>query len=168
MAVLVAGAVAVCHAYRTLSDEAAATSHQPDVLHLSGFHDVRFGDTEQELARRGVLDRRQDLGCGPGLTGSTPVGPVFAQNRLVLLWADPPVRTPEGVTAGTPVERVRAAYPDATALAAPPGSHRYDGLMARRGDRAYLFLHDGRTVRKTVAGYADHVRRLFDEGFGTC
>jgi hypothetical protein len=53
-------------------------------------------------------------------------------------------------------------------LTAPPGTYRFDGLLARQGDRAYLFLHDGRTVRKTVAGYADYAQRLFDEGFGTC
>ncbi|ROT27976.1 hypothetical protein [Micromonospora sp. HM5-17] len=169
VAVLVAGAVAVCHAYRTVWDEPATTTgYGPDVLHLHGVHNVEFGDTEQELVRRGVLDPRQDLGCGPSLTNPTTVSAVFADRRLVLLWASPPVRTPEGITTGTPIDRVRAAYPEASTLTAPPGTHRYDGLLARRGDRAYLFLHDGHTVRKTVAGYADYVRRLFDEGFGTC
>ncbi|AVT36207.1 hypothetical protein [Plantactinospora sp. BB1] len=169
VAVLVAGAVALCHAYRTVSDEPATTpAYGPDVLHLKGVRDIRFGDTEQELLRRGELDAEPALACGPSLTDPTTVSPVFADDRLVLLWASPPVRTPEGVTAGTPVDQVEAAYPAATRLTAPPGSYRYDGLLAMQGDRAYLFLHDGRTVRKTVAGYTDYARRLFDEGFGTC
>ncbi|MEO3742239.1 hypothetical protein [Plantactinospora sp. B5E13] len=170
VAVLVAGTVAVCHAYRTFSDDNPATTpgYGPDVLHLQGVHNVEFGDSEQELISRGVLDPAQDLGCGPGLTSPGTVSPIFADHRLVLLWASPPVRTPEGITAGTPVEQVRHAHPEATALTAPPGTHRYDGLLAEQGDRAYLFLHDGRTVRKTIAGYADYARRVFDEGFGTC
>ena len=55
-----------------------------------------------------------------------------------------------------------------TCLPAPPGSHRFAGLLARDGDRAYLFLHDGVTVREIIAGYADWARRLFDEGYGPC
>ncbi|MFY1689254.1 hypothetical protein [Plantactinospora sp. WMMB782] len=175
VAVLVAGAVALCHAYRTFSDEPTTTpGYGPGVLHLRGVDDIEFGDTEQELRRRGELDATfpgEDVSasdCGPSLTESATVSPVFAGDRLVLLWASPPVRTPEGVTAGTPVDQVEAAYPAATRLTAPPGSYRYDGLLAMQGDRAYLFLHDGRTVRKTVAGYTDYAKRLFDEGFGTC
>ncbi|MFY1674648.1 hypothetical protein ACN27G_32700 [Plantactinospora sp. WMMB334] len=169
VAVLVAGAVALCHAYRTVSDEPAAKpAYGPDVLHLKGVRDIEFGDTEQDLLRRGRLDAGSAPACGPSLTGPSTVSPVFADDRLVLLWASPPVRTPEGVTAGTPVDQAEAAYPAATRLTAPPGTYRYDGLLARQGDRAYLFLHDGRTVRKTIAGYADYAQRLFDEGFGTC
>ncbi|MFD0969413.1 hypothetical protein [Plantactinospora endophytica] len=169
VAVLVAGAVALCHTYRTVSDEPAATpAYGPDVLHLKGLRDIEFGDTEQELLSRGQLHTEPAPTCGASLAGPPTVSPVFAEDRLVLLWASPPVRTPEGVTAGTPVDQVEAAYPAATRLTAPPGTYRYDGLLARQGDRAYLFLHDGRTVRKTVAGYADYARRLFDEGFGVC
>ncbi|WP_442933566.1 hypothetical protein [Micromonospora sp. CPCC 206060] len=138
----------------------------PEVIDLDGLGTVEFGDTEQELARRGVLE--PEAPCGPGLAGLDTVSPIFADERLVLLWASPPMRTPEGVTVGTPVNRVRAAYPDATGLSAPAGTYRFDGLLARDGDRAYLFLHDGRTVRKTIAGYAEHARRLFDEGYSPC
>ena len=76
--------------------------------------------------------------------------------------------TPEGIGAGTPVSEVRAATPGAAALPAPPGSHRFAGLLARDGDRAYLFLHDGVTVRKIIAGTRTGARRLFDEGYGPC
>ena len=169
MAVLVAGAVTVCHTYRTISDEpATAPAYGPEVLHLKGLRDIEFGDTEQELLRRGHLQPEPEPACGSSLTSPSTVSPVFDDDRLVLLWASPSVQTPEGVTSGTPVDRVKAAYPAATRLTAPPGTYRYDGLLARQGDRAYLFLHDGRTVRKTVAGYADYARRLFDEGFGIC
>ncbi|MEV4758891.1 hypothetical protein AB0J86_27865 [Micromonospora sp. NPDC049559] len=151
----------------TRGPERPATPYGADVLDLAGLPNVEFGDTEQELTQRGVLGAR-GASCASGLNGMEAVSPVFDHDRLVLLWADPPVRTPEGVTIGTPVSQVRATYPALTRLTAPRGTYRFDGLLARDGDRAYLFLHDGRTVRKTVAGYAEYARRLFDEGFGTC
>ena len=139
----------------------------PDVIHLDGLRDIAFGETEAQLTRRGAL-LPQDAPCGPRLTGMSTVSPVFADHRLVLLWVDPPVQTPEGITIGTPVEQALRTYPDARRLYAPHGSYQFDGLLAIEGDRAYLFLHDGRTVRKTVAGYAEYARRLFDDGFGAC
>ena len=142
-------------------------AYGPDVVHLDGLRDIEFGDTEQELARRGLLTP-SIASCGPSLAGMDMVGPVFADDRLVLLWADPSMHTPEGVTSGTPVRQVQTTYPASTPLDAPQGTYRFDGLLVSEGDRSYLFLHDGRTVRKTVAGYTDYARKLFDEGFGTC
>lgn len=46
------------------------------------------------------------------------------------------------------------------------GTQRFDGLQARVGDRAYLFLHDGHEVRKIIAGSAEWAERLFDGGYG--
>jgi hypothetical protein len=140
---------------------------RPPVIDLHGLHTIEFGDTEQELTRRGVLQPQADA-CGLGLAGHEAVSPIFAGDRLVLLWVSPPVRTPEGVTDGTPVSKVRASYPTVSRLTAPKGTYRLDGLLARRGDRAYLFLHDGRTVRKTIAGYADHARAFFEAGRPPC
>ena len=138
-----------------------------EVVDLNGLRNIEFGDTEDELTRRGIL--RTDLdGCGPTLTGHDTVSPVFVETKLVLLWAGDPMRTPEGISAGSPVDQVWSRYPTVTRLPAPQGTHRLDGLLARTGDRAYLFLHDGRTVQKTIAGYADWARRLFDEGAGPC
>jgi hypothetical protein len=139
----------------------------PDVIHLDGLRDLEFGDSERQLTRDGVL-APQTAPCGPRLTGMSTVSPVFAEDRLVLLWADQPMQTPEGITIGTPIATARETYPDAKRLTAPRGSYRFDGLLATEGDRAYLFLHDGRTVRKTIAGYADYARRLFEDGFGAC
>jgi hypothetical protein len=139
----------------------------PEIVDLHGLRNVSFGDTEQELTRRGVLSTPSDP-CGPVLVGHRTVSPIFAHDRLVLLWVSRPVSTPEGITDGTPVSQVRASYPAATRLTAPRGTYRFDGLLARRGDRAYLFLHDGRVVRQTIAGYAAWARRLFDEGHGPC
>nr|MDT0660009.1 hypothetical protein [Micromonospora sp. DSM 115978] len=139
----------------------------PDVIHLAGLRDIEFGESERKLTREGALVDPA-APCGARLTGVATASPVFDEDRLVLLWAEPPMQTPEGITIGTPVEQVRKTYPDATKLTAPPGTYRFDGLLAKEGDRAYLFLHDGRTVRKTVAGYADYARKLFEDGFGTC
>ncbi|MFI7213777.1 hypothetical protein [Micromonospora maritima] len=138
-----------------------------EVVGLDGLRDAEFGDTEEDLSRRGLLHTDEEA-CGPTLTGLGSASPIFVDDRLVLLWLDDPMSTPEGISAGTPVADVRAAYPGATALPAPPGSHRFAGLLARDGDRGYLFLHDGVTVRKIIAGYADWARRLFDEGYGPC
>lgn len=138
-----------------------------EVVSLNGLRNAGFGDTEEDLTRRGLL-RTDEEACGPTLAGHGEVSPIFVDDRLVLLWLDDPMTTPEGISAGTPVDEVRAAYPGAAALPAPPGSHRFAGLLARDGDRAYLFLHDGVTVREIIAGYADWARRLFDEGYGPC
>ncbi|MER7460274.1 hypothetical protein [Micromonospora sp. NPDC126480] len=137
------------------------------VVDLDGLADIDFGDTEDELTRRGIL--RTDIdACGPTLAGHETVSPIFVDDRLVLLWAGEPVRTPEGVAAGTPLAEVRERYPAARHLDAPQGTYRFDGLLARDGDRAYLFLHDGGTVHKVIAGYADWAQRAFDEGHAPC
>ncbi|MET7470357.1 hypothetical protein ACFYON_10590 [Micromonospora sp. NPDC005686] len=137
------------------------------VVSLDGLRNAEFGDSEADLTRRGVL-RADEAACGPALVGHGSVSPIFVDDRLVLLWLDDPMSTPEGISAGSPVGTARAAYPGAVDLPAPPGSHRFAGLLARDGDRAYLFLHDGVTVREIIAGYADWARRLFDEGYGPC
>ncbi|WP_435820019.1 hypothetical protein [Micromonospora purpureochromogenes] len=138
-----------------------------EVVHLSGLDEIEFGDTEQELTRRGVLRAEADA-CGPTLAGHGAASPIFVDDRLVLLWLDDPMSTPEGITVGTPVEEVLTSYPEAVRLDAPQRTYRFDGLLARDGDRAYLFLHDGTSVREIIAGYADWARRLFDDGYGPC
>ncbi|WP_374251114.1 hypothetical protein [Micromonospora sp. R77] len=138
-----------------------------EVVSLDGLDDIEFGATEEELVRRGVLHTGTDS-CGSALTGHGDVSPVFVDDRLVLLWLDDPMSTPEGITVGTPVDEVRASYPTAVPLHAPRRTERFDGLLVRNGDRAYLFLHDGTTVREIIAGYAEWARRLFDEAYGPC
>jgi hypothetical protein len=164
---LLAGAVISGSGPTNVPTRRVDRSDGSDVIHLHGMRNIAFGETEQELTRRGVL-RPETTSCEPGLAGISTASPVFADDRLVLLWVDPPVHTPEGVTIGTPVDTVQATYPAVTRLTAPQGTYRFDGLLAKQGDRAYLFLHDGRTVRKTIAGYADYAQKLFDQGFGAC
>ena len=137
------------------------------MIHLQGLGGLEFGASEAELTRQGAL-LPETTACGPRLANISTVSPVFADDRLVLLWASPPMRTPEGIGVGTAIGTVWQAYPRAKALSAPRGSHRFDGLLVSRGERAYLFLHDGRRVRKVIAGYTEYARKLFDEGFGTC
>lgn len=137
------------------------------VVTYQGVRELRFGDTERDLTDRGVVIRDEPE-CGPRVAASTGIGPVFIDGRLALVWADPPLHTPEGISVGDSLAATRAAYPDATELTAPPGSHRFDGLLAAHGDRAYLFMHDGRTVQKLIAGYERHARTLFRQGFAGC
>lgn len=144
----------------------AEPSYGPQVVHLGGVGELRLGETERELADRGVVV--VDVpGCAPRATHSG-AGPVFVDGRLTLIWADPPLRTPEGLGVGSTIAEVRRVHPDVTKLAAPQGTYRLDGLLATADDRAYLFLHDGRKVEKVIVGYADQARRLFARGFTGC
>ncbi|MEU8000798.1 hypothetical protein AB0B66_06515 [Catellatospora sp. NPDC049111] len=138
----------------------------PDIVHLQGVRDVRFGAKRAELEHR--LDKAR-TGCSTQVTGMPQGNLVFAaDDRLVMMWFDAPLRTPEGVHTGSTVQEARTAYPKAEVLTAPAGSHRFDGLLVTEGDRGYLFLHDGTTVQKAVAGYGEYLTRLFNTGFGAC
>jgi len=138
------------------------------VVDHQGYGAIRFGDTRADLERdHGLTQRPGD--CAPRLPGHPEISPVLdPDDRLVLVWVNPPLQTPVGIGVGTPVDAVRRAHPDAEELAAPPGTQRFDGLLVTVADRAYLYLHDGTEVRKVIVGYADYARLLFDEGFGTC
>ena len=146
---------------------ATSTATRSGVVDFAGVSDVRLGQTDAELTRQGAMARPADA-CGPVLTGAQAAHPVFADGQLVLLWANPPLTTPEGVGVGTSLAAAKAAYPQATTMNAPAGSYQFDGLMVTSGDRAYLFMHDGQTVRKAVVGYTDDVHRLFAHGVGNC
>jgi hypothetical protein len=153
------------------SSPAYATSAAPatrtDVVDFDGVRDVRLGQSEADLTARGALARPVDA-CGPVLTAVHEASPVVANGELVLMWVNPPLETPEGVGVGTPVAAARTAYPQAAIMKAPAASYQFDGLMVTNGDRAYLFMHDGHTVRKAVVGYTDDVQRLFVHGVGNC
>jgi len=138
-----------------------------DVVDFDGVREMRFGQTERELTDRGVVVRDIPR-CGPRMARPTGAGPLFVDGRLALMWADPPLRTPEGIAVGSTVADARRVYPAASDLAPPAGTYRFGGLMNTRGDRAYLFLHDGRAIQKVIVGYARHARTLFAEGFTGC
>lgn len=144
-----------------------APAYGPHVVHYQGVRELRFGDTERDLTDRGIIVRDVPQ-CGPRMATPTGVGPVFIDGRLALVWADPPLHTPEGISVGDDLSTARAAYPSAQELAAPTGSHRFNGLIANHGDRAYLFLHDGRIIQKLIAGYAKPARTLFEQGLSGC
>ncbi|MDI1464271.1 hypothetical protein QEZ54_25185 [Catellatospora sp. KI3] len=144
----------------------ASVAQGPDIVDLQGVRGMRFGAT------RGDLDSRLDksrAGCSSQATGMPEGSLVFGpDDRLALVWFDSPLRTPEGVHTGSTVAEVRGAYPQAQRLTAPAGSYQFDGLLVVQGDRGYLFLHDGTTVQKAIAGYGDSLRQLFNTGFGAC
>jgi hypothetical protein len=143
------------------------TARPPDVVDYQGVRLMRFGETERALTDRGVVVRDVPR-CGPRMARPDGTGPVFVDGRLALVWADPPLRTPEGISVGSTLAEVRRAYPAGNELGAPAGSYRFSGLITTEGDRAYLFLHDGRTVQKLIAGYARHARTLFQQGYAGC
>lgn len=139
---------------------------------------IQLGATREVLAREHGLV--QDPGdCAPRLPEHPALSPVFEGDRLVLLWVDPPLRTPTGLMVGSPVAAVRAAHPEAADLPAPTVPYQFPGLIvpvagaagpAGPADaaHAYLFLHDQQTVQKLIVGYEQHARRLYHERFGVC
>ncbi len=140
----------------------------PDVIDFVGLRDILIGASMRELTASGVV-ATANPGCGPSFTALPYASPVFDGDELVLIWAYPPLRTPEGVMVGTSVDEARRAYPAAVELSRPAGSTQYPGLLVAGGDdRAYLLLYDAGEVQKLVVGMERYARLLFDAGFGTC
>jgi hypothetical protein len=150
-----------------LAPNAPGPSGSDQVVTFSGIADVKFGDTVSELTAGHELTKPPGA-CVMRFGDLGGVDPVFAHDRLVLLWVHAPVHTPEGIAEGSTVDAVRQAYSGAVELTPPAGSYAYPGLLVRQGDTAYLFLHDGTTVKKEIAGYAVYVQRLYTDGFGAC
>jgi hypothetical protein len=136
------------------------------VVDFTGFGEIKVGTPRSDLDR--FLN--QDLpGCNAQLRSYPQGSLVFSKDdRFVLMWFNEPMATAEGVTTGTPVSRVLESYPGAVEKQAPEGGNRFDGLLVVSGEHGYLFLHDGETVQKAIAGYVDYLHQLFDSGFGVC
>lgn len=149
-----------------------AAADDPRVVSHLGRLGIQFGDSRAELERdHGLVQASSD--CAPRLPEHPAVSPVFDGDRLVLLWVDPPLRTPAGLMVGSPVEQVYEAHPDVIELPDPDRPFAYHGLLApvpdpADGDRAYLFLHDRSVVQKVIVGYEQAARRLYAEQFGVC
>ncbi len=88
----------------------------PNVIDFSGLRGIQFGGSMRVMKGTGIVSTSEP-GCGPTFTGIREASPVFEGDRLVLIWAHAPLRTPEGVTVGTSLEDVRRAYPSAIQLA---------------------------------------------------
>jgi hypothetical protein len=138
----------------------------PDVVTAAGTAKIRIGDTSADLqSEHGMVQGPGD--CAPRLPDQPAASPVLHDDRLVLLWASPPLHTPEGVGVGSAVSTLEQAYPDGTRLTAEQ-DYGFDGLLVPAGDHAYLFLHDQTIVQKLIVGSAEHAVLLFRDGFGTC
>jgi hypothetical protein len=145
-------------------EESTAFQDRHDVVTFDGLGDVHFGDSVGALAAsHGFKD--DPAACTRTFSDLQGVDPVVADGKLVLMWVNAPVHTPEGITVGSPVSAVRAAYAGGQDLTS---TQAYPGILVVKQDKAFLFLHDGKTVQKEIAGYADYVRRLYTEGFGAC
>ncbi len=165
-ALALAGLLAVAGCAQIAPAPVTSAAPSDDVVEVTGHNGFRFGASRAEMAPF----INQDLpGCNAQLAGRPEGSLVFGpDDRLVLLWFEAPLRTPEGVSTGDALAEVEAAYPEAITIAAPAESHRFDGILVAEGEHGYLFLHDGETVRKAIAGYVEYLRRLFDSGFGVC
>lgn len=138
-----------------------------DVVTFTGVADVELGDSLTEISAAHEIEAPIG-GCALTIDGVDGVDPVFADDRLVLMWIHAPVHTPEGIMEGSSVAAVRSAYGNEVDLTPPAGSHAFPAILVTKDDRAYLFLHDGKSVRKEIVGYTDYVKRLYEDGFGAC
>jgi hypothetical protein len=144
----------------------ASAATDPTVINFVGTDGVRWGQTLAELRDTGVMAPSPD-GCGPRFVGIEGAGPVFENDRLVLIWAYPPLHTPEDVMVGTPMPAVRVAYPRAMALPSTPGL--FDAQLVANGlGQAYLILHDDANVQKLIVGLESAARRLYASRLDTC
>ncbi|GIH09032.1 hypothetical protein Rhe02_70990 [Rhizocola hellebori] len=165
-AIALTGVLALSACAQMSPSPTTSAPSRDDVVNVTGHDGFKFGDSRAELA---PLINQDLQGCHSQLAGRPEGSLVFDQDeRLVLFWFDAPLHTPDGINTGDPLAELSAAYPQAIALSAPAESHRFDGLLVRQGDYGYLFLHDGKSVRKAIAGYVDYLERLFDSGFGVC
>lgn len=142
----------------------------PDVIDFTGARGVHFGETLTELVAAGFLSPTpSSVGCGRRFAGFGNADPVFEDDRLALIWAYPPLHTPEGVMVGTPLEQVKAVYPGAAPLLPPPGSYAFEALLVRgSGGSAYLILHDSFDVQKLIVGSENAARALYTDRLDAC
>lgn len=137
-----------------------------NVINMTGYGDIHFGQPSTDLTVRHGLHDSQ-VGCRPRFVDLAHLRPVFVDGKLAMLWADPPVHTPEGVSVGTDIAEVRQAYPDAVALPAP-GPYQYSGLLVTRNGMGYLFLFEGSQVKKMIVGYETYLRQIFATASDAC
>ncbi len=148
----------------------SAAARDPDVIDFGGLRDIRFGASLRALSAGGIV-AVDGSACGPSFTGIPEASPVFDGDELVLIWANPPLRTPEGIMVGSSIEEARRAYPSGIELTPPDGSTTFPGLLVTGGDdQAYLLLYDSERgrVEKLIVGYERYAGMLFFNGFGTC
>ena len=146
----------------------ATTSADADVISFGGTHGVRIGQTIAELTGAGLLGA-ETAGCARHFSTFPYADPVFDHETLAFIWAYPPLHTPEGVMVGTPVSRLRDAYPAAERLIPPTGSPTFDGALVHNPNGvAYLILHDNDSVQKLIVGREDAVRMLYTHRLDTC
>jgi len=136
------------------------------VVDVTGLGEIKIGLKRTDLAPHLSTELP---GCNTQLRAHPQGSAVFTHDgRMVLMWFNAPLKTAEGISTGTQVEDVKAAYRHATEVKAPEGSRGFDGLLVTSGEHGYLFLHDGKTVQKAIVGYVDYLHWLFDSGFGVC
>src|SRR5690606_8300017 len=73
---------------------------RPVLVDHQGYGSIRFGDTRADLERdHGLTQRPGD--CAPRLPGHPEISPVLdREERLVLVWVNPPLQTAEGIGVG--------------------------------------------------------------------
>ncbi len=148
----------------------ATAARDPDVIDFGGLRDIRLGASLRALSAAGIVAVDASA-CGPSFTGIPQASPIFDGDKLVLIWANPPLRTPEGIMVGSTIEQARQAYPSGIELTPPDDSTTFPGLLVTGGDdQAYLLLYDAERgrVEKLIVGYERYAGLLFFNGFGTC
>jgi hypothetical protein len=169
LAALLASGCAGDSAPAAVTPTALPATEDPNVIDFLGLREVAVGSSLADLTAAGAVAKDSTSCRGMRFTAVPYASPVFDGDKLVLIWANPPLHTPEGVTVGTSLDEARRVFPSAVELTPPPGSAQFPGLLISGGeDHAYLLLHHDGQVQKLIVGLERHARLLFDTGFGTC
>ncbi|SFB61105.1 hypothetical protein SAMN05216266_12738 [Amycolatopsis marina] len=161
--VLVAGSVALI-----VAASAVATAQAEDswTLGPDGYKALRLHQPEQAAERTGLLvDKQADAPCHlfhlRAAEGQTNVGSgVFVDpgRGVVMIGGTVKSHTPEGISIGSSLAEVRAAYPALATV--PPMSWVYRARVEGRTDARYRFAFDD---NNQVADFALESTRM-----GTC
>jgi hypothetical protein len=165
---LLVGGCGVGQPRATATATASGAATNNDVIDFTGVRGIHFGDSRAQMIQAGLLNSPTNA-CALALTATASAHPIFDQDKLVLIWAYPPLHTPEGIMVGSPLAAVTNDYPQAVTLTPAAGNPTFPAyLVANASGAAYLFLHDATTVQKLIVGYEDYVRLLYSSGFGSC
>ena len=71
----------------------------PDLVTMQGLRGIEIGASKQDLVAAGKVS--EEGPCGPVFPDIPYASPVFDGDRLVLVWAHAPLRTPERISEGS-------------------------------------------------------------------
>lgn len=155
------------------SPTVAPRAGDSDVVDVTGFRGIRFGDKLTTLRESGRVVDVTTSPCGKRYHIAGAEGLVtleFRQDGLAVLRVRKPVvHTPEGIAIGDSMTVVSQTYPEADELArSGAAASQAPGLLVEREQsRSYLFVGK-ETVTDIIIGDTDIVRGVYRAGNTGC